>query len=549
MEIRLTVEEISFRRIAGQNHLFLSYIARSPAALSFYECRPDFECLERLARHDVPVLRLPRAEVAAILRRQNERWENDELAGRRADELRLPDTVAILTGQQVGLFTGPLYTVYKAMTAVRLADELSKLGIRAVPIFWMDTDDHDLAEVTRLTSIDTQGIVHVTDCRERLFGAVPESIRSVGPLKLPETIDKVAAEYASRLYSSGTDSDFDDLLRSTYRASSSFADAFARLMARLFRGRGLVLFDPRDPEAKSLLTPLFLHAVKRSDDLRAALGERGSALQQSGFHPQVDVQEGSTLLFFEIAGARRALLRMEQRFIPKNEENELTREELVDLVIASPNRFSPNVLLRPIAQDHLFPTVAYVGGPAEIAYFAQAGVLYREFGRPMPVIWPRFSATALDADSRAIMKSHGITFEDCLADRKKLAEKLSRSWGSRGGLTKTSALRCEIEQTLEGILPRLVEVDPTLGPALETARRKIRRNLDRIEGRLFRAGAGSDIEILLSRLRPNQNLQEREFTIHQLIARYGPGVLEALYSHVRVDHAAHFIVGIETSEP
>ncbi len=549
MEIRVIVEEIPFRRVAGQSSLFLSYVERSPAALSFYENPPDFESIERLARHDVPALRFPRAEVAAILQRQNEVWENDELALRRADELRLPNTVAILTGQQVGLYTGPLYTVYKAMTAVRLAEKLSERGVRAVPIFWMDTDDHDLAEVTRLTSVDTQGIVHVTDFRKRLFGEVPESIRPVGPIRLPETIDSITAEYISRLCPAGTDAEIHELLTSTYRVASSFSDAFARLMARLFRGRGLVFFDPRDPEAKALLAPVFSNTVRRVGILRAALGSRGLALQQSGFHPQVEVQEGSTLLFLETAGARRALLRVKERFVPKNEEDELTGEELADLVHTSPDRFSPNVLLRPIAQDHLFPTVAYVGGPAEIAYFAQAGALYREFGRPMPVIWPRFSATVLDADSWATLKSHGITFEDCLADLKTLAEKLVRSGPGQETLARTSALRKEIEGALDEIRPRLSEMDPTLGPALQTARRKIRRNLDRIEARLIRAGASSEIEILLGRLRPNQNLQEREFTIHQLTARYGLRILEAMYLHLRIDRPAHVIVGIESNEP
>ncbi|NWG14685.1 MAG: bacillithiol biosynthesis cysteine-adding enzyme BshC, partial [Acidobacteria bacterium] len=418
----------------------------------------------------------------------------------------------------------------------------------AVPIFWMDTDDHDLAEITRLTYMDVKQILQVTDCREKLYGAAPESVRPVGALELPEAIDAVRAEYVSRLAPSVRDADIGEILGFAYRAASRYSDAFARMMVRLFRGRGLLLFDPRDPEAKALLAPLFLHVAKRGDTLVSALLERGLALKQSRFQPQVEVQENSALLFMEIDGVRRALLRAKGHFVLKNEAVEFTQERLAGLLRKSPERFSPNVLLRPIAQDHLFPSVIYVGGPAEVAYFAQAAVLYRDSGRPMPVIWPRFSATVLDNDVRAIMKKHGITFEDCLSDRKTLSEKLARAGPGKAALARVSELRSEIERVLDELLPRLVEVDPTLGPALATARRKMRRNLDRIEGRLVQAGADSEIEYLLDYLRPNQNLQEREFSIHQLIARHGLQVLETLYSAIRIERPAHFIVEIESGK-
>jgi uncharacterized protein YllA (UPF0747 family) len=177
-----------------------------------------------------------------------------------------------------------------------------------------------------------------------------------------------------------------------------------------------------------------------------------------------------------------------------------------------------------------------------VAYFAQAAVLYHELGRPMPVIWPRFSATALDDGLHALMQHHGISFEDCLAGRELLLERLARSGAHRDELSAVSGLRRDIDQTLDQVLPDLSDVDPTLGPALETARRKIRRNLERIESRIKRAAAGAEASLLLNCLRPGQNLQEREWTVHQLIAGWGPEILEELSSVLRIDRFAHFIV-------
>lgn len=549
MTLRLALQALSFQSLPRQNELFLHYIKRAPRIAPFYARPPEIESLKQTALHDIQGFDFPRSRMARILRRQNAAWGNDQAAFDRIDELERPGSAAILTGQQVGLFAGPLYTVYKAMTALRLAEELRRLGTVAVPIFWMDAEDHDLAEVTHLAALDRAGTLHTIDCREPLFGSGAESSRAVGSMQLPEAIRDVTSEFLSLLAPSPWEDQIRGLLECTYQPGSSLSQAFAELMARLFRSKGLVLFDPRDPEAKSIMAPIFRRAILENDRIHAALAERSQVLEGAGFHPQVVVQENATVLFLEGQSGRRALARQGSGFALKNTDSVYQPEELLALVDNEPERFSPNVLLRPVVQDHLFPTVAYVGGPAEVSYFAQIETLYRLFGRPMPVIWPRSSMTVLGEEVLSVMKEHDLSFRDCTEERSRLLQRLARTGSRRDSIEGVASLREEINHTLDGIRPGVTGIDPTLGPALDSARRKILRNVARIESRIARLGEKADrrdkhVDFLLNNCMPNGKLQERELTVHHLLAQAGLPILEEIYRTLRVEEPLHLVIWV-----
>ena len=194
-----TVEDIPFRKIPHQSSLFLNYIDFSPDALRFYRNAPTMENLEHAAKDILANLQFPRAEIAAILRRQNESFGSDSETMRNIDSLEEPDCVAVLTGQQVGLFTGPLYTVYKALTAIQIADELERRGIRAVPVFWMETEDHDLPEATRRTLTLADHSLRVTDYQDMLFKDAEVPQGSVGRMQFPANIRQVVEDYLNHL--------------------------------------------------------------------------------------------------------------------------------------------------------------------------------------------------------------------------------------------------------------------------------------------------------------------------------------------------------------
>ena len=554
MALKFEIQALPFRKLPRQNELFLQYLERSPRIAAFYSRTPEIESLKQAAQNDIPGLDLPRSRMAQILRRQNASWGNDEAALDRIDELEQPGSVAILTGQQVGLFTGPLYTIYKAMTALRLAGELRNLGIIAVPIFWMDAEDHDLAEVTRLTALDHAGALHSVDCRQILFGQDVESSQPVGSISLPEKIGALISEFLSWLTPSPWVDQIRGLLESTYSPGTSFSHAFAALMARLFRSKGLVLFDPRDPQAKSLVSRVFRKAVLEDDSIHAALAERSRELENAGFSPQVAVQENASVLFLEESGGRRALItRNGARFAVRNTSSAYDPKKLLSLADRAPERFSPNVLLRPIVQDHLFPTVAYVGGPAEVSYFAQIETLYRLFGRPMPVIWPRSSLTVLPDEVQGLTRNHGLSFLDLTQERSRLLHRFAQTGTQRDSMADAARLREEVCQTLDAIKPGVAAIDPTLGPAVDTVRRKMLRNVTRIENNVVRlerqaARSHEQVDFLLNSCLPNGRLQEREMTVLQLIALAGPPLLEDLYHALRIEGDSHYVVWVSEEE-
>jgi bacillithiol synthase len=544
---------VPFPKIPHQSELFLDYLAQSPKALSFYRLAPAVESFERAAREDISRITIPRREIAVILRRQNEAFGSASQAMEHIQELEETDCAAIVTGQQVGLFTGPLYTIHKAFTAIRIALELRRRGIRAVPVFWMDSEDHDLAEVTRVSILGPESVPQTLDYRPLLFHDTHqnEKARAVGSIAFPASIQDATEHYLASLAGSPWQSEVRSQLQSTYSPASTFAQSFGRLMARLFRDLGLVLFDPQDREAKRLLSNLIERSVRNSHQIYERLLARNDALQDSGYHTQVNVLDNSTVLFLHDEGERKALTRLDSGFGLKNSDRRFTESELARLAQAAPENFSPNVLLRPLVQDHLFPTIGYVAGPSEIAYFAQIQVLYQLFGRPMPVIWPRASMTFLEPETSAEMKAAGLAFEDCLQGKHHVVERLITANNDSNTSLLLQKLREVLERELQQLRPGMEAADSSLGPAVETAKRKILHQVEALQTKFvhFEARQNRAIlkkaDFLLNNCYPNKNLQERELSINYFLARHGPSFMAKIYSQVEPESFVHKVVSID----
>jgi len=546
-----TVQDIPFRDIPRQSELFLSYLDSCPSALRFYSKAPALENICRLQYGLLADMRFTRSEIVSILRRQNESYACESETLRHINELEKPDCVAVLTGQQVGLFTGPLYTIYKALTAVGIADKLRGKGIPAVPIFWMEAEDHDLAEATRCAVYDSSSSVQIIDYRKILFEEMGNLPRPVGSIRFSEGILKAVRDYLGHLPDSVWKRGVRFLLESTYKPGATFTQAFARLLARILRGSGLILFDPHDTEAKRLTSRLFQCALRDAGPIRAALLQRNRELEAAGFQPQVSVLEKSTVLFLLEDGERHALEQRGSCFGIKNGDRVFGLEELLLLAENAPEKFSPGVLLRPIVQDHLFPTVAYVAGSSELAYFAQIEVLYRHFRRPMPVIWPRNSFTLLEPGIASIMDRLRIDIRDCFQGRQRLTEMAMENPGFSRAVDAVHKLQQRLDQALTEIRPEVQTVEPTLVQALETARRKILHNTRRLQSRIMRMEEAQNSSIpeamdaLLDNCFPNRNLQEREFSIHHFLARYGPPILDSLRRATDVENTDHRVLQLE----
>ena len=304
---------------------------------------------------------------------------------------RRPGSFAVVTGQQVGLFSGPAFTLYKALTTVRLANYLTELGVPAVPVFWLATEDHDLAEVAEVATLDDEyNLISLAD-----HGDSPGLRSPVGNVRLTQESTQALARLEASLPSGPARDCLLQDLRQTYTPGATWVDAFGRFMARLLSRWGVILLNPLDPAVHQLSAEVYSQALEQAPELRARVLERSQSLLRSGYHAQVNVTEDSTLLFVTREGNRLPIHQRDGEYFVEGTQRasiEELRSELAD----DPLAFSPNVLLRPLVQDTLLPTIAYVAGPSELAYLAQAQVLYQTFGRPQPVFFPRAAFTLVD---------------------------------------------------------------------------------------------------------------------------------------------------------
>jgi bacillithiol biosynthesis cysteine-adding enzyme BshC len=539
------IRDLPFRDLPRQSALFMKYVALAPEVMTLYRCRPAHDDLADTA-DQIRRESFPRQEMAEVLSMQNESFGSSDAVRKAIADLAKPDSVAILTGQQVGLFTGPILTIYKALTALRLSAELRHMGFNAVPIFWLASDDHDLAEVTRLTIPGPHYELHELDARKLLFGAKEPPSLPVGAIKLPEAISGLISDYFAAL-PGGWNDELKTQATEAYLPGSTFAEAFGCLMAGIFHNRGLILFDPRAPAAKEHAAAIIRKALKDAPAMRVQLAERGQALKKEGLEPQVAVLPRSTLVFLEDEAQRRLLVTGERDFLLKETGRHFSLDELLDLTETDPGRFSPNVLLRPVVQDHLFPTVAYVGGPAEVSYFAQIEPLYRYFGRLMPVVWPRGSLTVLEPEIRASMTRHGVSLEDCFQGKAAVIRKILQTQPAQFEVLLAKLGR-DVKQDIEELKPSLASADASLGPASDTIQRKLLHRVASLETKFvnfeMRRNLDLDREVTqwLNSCYPHGNLQERELGIHCLLTRFGPSLLDTLYESTDTQTFAHRVV-------
>jgi bacillithiol biosynthesis cysteine-adding enzyme BshC len=529
---------LNFRQLRHQPKLFVEYLDHFAKVKSFYFHPPAMPAVGRAARKlDYPNER--RAEVSSILRKQNMTLGAGAETLSNLDRLE-KGAVAVVSGQQVGLFSGPAYSIYKALMAAQIAEELTRGGIPAVPVFWMATEDHDLDEVRHSTWFDQGKLVRFE------LPAARETGRPVGRIPLGEQIEPLVQETAELLASQGSDLLAQYLIES-YRPEETYGSAFGKLFARLFAQQGLILMDPLDSGLHKVAAPLYQHALAERDALNEKLLQRGKDLDRAGFDAQVKVTSRSTLLFRMDEGGRQVVTGSAGRF--QAGEKFWTRDELVHLTHAEPGKFSPNALFRPVVQDYLLPTAAYIAGPAEISYFAQSEVVYRHLLGRMPVMLPRAGFTLVDAKANKLLRRYDLTAEDVWAGSQGLRHKMERQ-SVPGALSKNfDRDQKQIAKMLAQLGKQIGKLDPTLKGTVERARKRIEYHIEKLRRKAGRAQDQKSGLIaaherhLESLLNPHKVLQERELCLLPFLARWGAGglnELQKLSSGKKIGH--HFIL-------
>jgi len=521
-------ECLPFTLIPHTTPLFTDLLYNYPKVRKFYPRSPD---LAQWASEEAKAIRYDasrRQKVAGILERQNRAWGASAETLRNLDRLRATAS-CVVTGQQVGLLGGPLFAIFKALGAIRLAERATELGVDCVPVFWLATEDHDLAEINHATLLGANGSLQRVIAPTQ---GVPDA--PVGGIRLGEEIRQPLEDAAAAL----GDSEITDLLRRCYQPGETLGSAFAKLFSALVGRWGVIMLDASDPELHALAQPIYRAAIERAEELDQALLERDRELLSSGYHDQVKVTELSTLLFTIEKGARVVIHRGTGVARPAGfriGQEKISGEELVQRIEAEPQHFSANVLLRPVVQDYLLPTLAYTGGPAECAYFAQAAVVYEKLlGRITPAV-PRFSATLVEPKAAGLLERYALQLTDVFHGPERLRELLAER-ALPADLKSAFQTAAESLQTcLARIESSLARLDPTLVDAAQRAGSKMRYQLDGLQGKAARAELmrtevlDRHATLLSNLLFPHKNLPEREIAGVSFLARHGIELLERLY--------------------
>jgi len=506
----------------------------------------DFRDLAAFRRQteSVQARRLPRDVLASVLSEQNQLYGCGPETRDRIGKLAQEQTCAVVTGQQVGLFSGPLYTIYKAFTAIKLAERLNRSGLGSfVPVFWLASDDHDLIEVDHLILLDSNNRLEDIRCPH----PSDELKIPVAKIDLPPEI----SDCLRRLGELTPDSEFKTEiladLSEAYRLGRSWVEAFARWMTRLFKSYGLIFIDASDPRLKELGSDVFFREIEGDSAATPPALAASTRLREAGYDAQIRVHEGILHVFYGEQG-RRPIHRTAAAFELKDPPQTLRKEELLTLVKEKPFFFSPNVLLRPIYQDALLPTAAYIGGPGEIAYFAQMKGVYEKFGLPMPVIYPRTTATIVERKIDHILKKYDLNIPDFWRDadeiiRDQAQEQIPASLDKALRLTLS-----HLEQDMESLIREIAAFEPTLKEPAERTKGNTAQQWKILEKKILQAAVKRN-EIAVQQIRkaadnlyPRGHLQERMFNIVPYLLKYGYAFMEMIDRSISIEESDHRII-------
>ncbi len=530
--------------LPGLSRLFLDYAERREALAPFYPA--SAYATEWMTAPPI----LPPAHRAALcdlLEQQNRSFGAGDGALQNITRLR-NGAGAVVTGQQVTLFGGPLFTILKAATAIRKAKDATVAGRPHVPIFWLASEDHDLAEADHVTLPSRHELKTLRLTGDHLAPG-NGSGSAVGAVTLGKTVDELVAQAAELL---GPGPVLDELA-DCYREGKSLAQAFAQFISRTFAAEGLLVVDASARAFHALGSNVLREGIVRADELRVTLTDRDQQLVAAGYHSQVLVPPNSSLLFlFDSDSGARIPLRRTAEGGWQAARRAYTTTELLAILDAEPERISPNALLRPVFQDAILPTSAYVGGPAEIAYFAQSQVLYeRILGRTTPIL-PRLSATLIEPAIAGLLARHEVSLSDVIESALRDPLELSQRLGARAisvvGKRKLAAAGSALDTELSALATYLHSLDPGLGRAADVSSSKMRYQMNRMR-RLAanyelrrEQSLGRDAALIALNLFPDRHPQERVLAAAWFLSRYGDGLSAILVEQAGQQCPGHKVI-------
>ncbi len=486
-----------------------------------------------------------RADIAAVIASQQERRGAPTRAREAGRALADGNTVAIVTGQQAGLFGGPLFTLFKALTAIKLAEQVSRdHKVPAVAVFWIDAEDHDWEEIRSCTVFDDTLTPRSVSLPARPASEQPAPIATI-------TLDQSIVDALDEVERLLAPSEFRESLiaglRRAYTPGRGMADAFGRWMEEVLGHRGLIVYDSSDAASKPLVSQVFARELSMPGQTVKLAALAGSDLTARGYHAQVHGHDAG-LALFHLDGGRRAIRQQDGRFLVGDQQYDAAT--LVEQATTAPAGFSPNVLLRPIVQDTLFPTICYVAGPNELAYLGQLRGVYEHFGVPMPLFYPRGTATILDSAALRFLTKYKLPLEALQAQDEAALNELLKT--QIPPVVEESFT--EAAQAIDAQMASLIQTIPTLDPTLEGAARstleRMQRDLQNLHGKMIHAAKRRDETLRRQFIHaralafPGGHAQERTVGFLSFLNQYGPAFVDRLDEELPLDLGRHWIVTI-----
>lgn len=541
---------INYKDIPGNTKLFLDYLFSFDKVQKYYKY--NFRDKEQFITKFKQLSESPkefRTELSSIISRQYKNLTPSAKTLKNVSALKNKETIAVITGQQLGILGGPLYTVYKIITAIKLCSHLSERydNYNFVPVFWLEGDDHDFEEVRSINILNDNNELIKISYKD---GETEEEQNrgSIGFLKFKDSIKQFLDEFESQLRNTEFKNLLSDKLNNFYRSGKTFKESFKELLFWLFDEYGLIIFDPQDLEVKNLLKSIFKKEISDFRNHTEKLVHISADLEET-YHAQVKIRPIN--LFYNYDEGRYIIEPVENEFRLKGKRKKFSFEELNNLIDTETEKFSPNVLLRPICQDYLFPTGFYVGGPSEIAYFGQILPLYEFYNIDPPIVYPRSSVSIVEKSLKSILDKYGMSLTDIFTDSNKLKNKIINNISDRNLDEIFKETKNQIDLTFDNLKEKLFEIDKTMTDVTSKYRVKVLGYVDELSVKATEAQK-KRYEITLrqvdkasANLYPNLNLQERELNFFNYANKYGVEVLKKIFELLVINKFEHQVIELE----
>ena len=537
---------INFSDIPGHQNLFLDYLYEFENVSDFYPY--DFRNRDNYLKIFKNILEKRSylsADISQLISNQYSNINKSETTEGNIKKLSDKKTLAIVTGQQLGILGGPLYTFYKIITAIKLSRFLSERynDYNFVPVFWLEGDDHDFNEVRAIKIIDEGNSLLNIGYKEEI--EEDDAKQSVGHIKFDSTIQDFFDNLGKNLKDTEFKVQLLNELKDFYSEGKSFKEAFKDLIFKYFDEYGLIIFDPQEIEVKRLLKPIF---KKEITDFRLHTEKlvHLSATLEELYHAQVKVKPVN--LFLNYDGGRHSVEPVDNEFRLRRKRKSFTYDQLLELLENEPDKFSPNVLLRPICQDFLLPTAFYIGGPSEISYFAQIKPLYEFYDIVQPIIYPRSSATILESTIENILEKNSVQINDLFIDVENVKKKIINSVAESSIDAMFDGLTKQVETAFDQLKEKLIDLDKTIADASNRYRDKIFSSINELKSKAEKAQQKKyevtlrQIDKAAINLFPNSNLQERELNFVYYVNKYGNEFIKKIFDELQINKFEHQIL-------